>query len=131
MAIEVAWDDEAQTRLLYTFPEYWSWDEFHEAKELADAMIDSRGRRIGLIFDVHRVQTLPVNMLTGIKPVIVSRHPDGKPLVLVGKMSLIKSLYVLITRLYGNLLKDFMLVSTLDEARQAIDAYQRQYDNPE
>lgn len=126
MQITVSWFDDQHTILLYTFDPRWTWEDFIETKSVADPMIDAAGRDIALIFDARRIRHLPLNSLTYAREMVETRHPQGRPVIIVGENLIVRTIYHLVERVAGQFMRDFSVVESLDEAVAVIAHYREQ-----
>jgi hypothetical protein len=116
MAIAVAWYDIGQTILLYRFSPEWTWEEFFEIKQQADAMLDTIDHPAALIFDLTRSEILPTDALSNARRIIRSRHPIGTPVFLVTQDKFLLHLYRVIRRVHGASVRDFYVMASREEA---------------
>ncbi len=62
--IEIAWYDEDESMMLYTFHGRWSWDEFYRVQVTGRAMADSIDHSYSVISDYRdALYTLPPNFI--------------------------------------------------------------------
>lgn len=56
MTIEIRWDDDARTRVLWRYNPGWTWQDFHTAACELDELIANSARAVDIIFDTGRTQ---------------------------------------------------------------------------
>lgn len=55
MTITLGWDNPEQTRILWTYGENWSWEDFHQCLDELDHMLHSaQPRLVDIIFDTQQ-----------------------------------------------------------------------------
>ena len=114
MKIEVAWDDEDNTVIRYTFMPGWTLEEFHQVFDSVSDMIgQSPHRVIGIIVDDSQGANPPSNALGAFRRT-VSR---GKlPLAIVGAGRMSKILMKVAEEATTNK-RPIFYAKTLEEAR--------------
>jgi hypothetical protein len=118
MTIELGWDNDLHTALLYQFPQKWTWDEFYSVKVEADALLDQSSHDVVLIFDLTATEGIPSGALMQARTLIRRAHPRGKPIVLVSSNMVIVAMLNLVNRFNMGATDIIKAVATLEEARQ-------------
>lgn len=121
MAIEVVWDDEAQTVIRHIFPERWTWEEFFVAVDEAQAMIDTVPGPVGVIIDgrADNMQ-MPPNMLSNGRTLLSRSHPKTKIMVVVIKNPFINVMVMTLSRISGARGRALLSVDSIEEARRLV-----------
>ena len=118
MTIQVQWDDADHTRLLYIFPEEWSWDDFAAVKAIADPMLDTVDHDVHLIFDVTHTQKIPSNTLDNIRRFFSSAHPRSARIIVVTTQPIMRSLIQVVRQFSPRAHQMFVVVESLEAARE-------------
>ncbi len=120
MPVNVSWYNEQKTALHYAFSPDWTWDDFYTVKPQADAMIGETAHDVALILDLTESRLgLPTSTLTNIRALLASAHPREKPIILVGSNPLIRTIVLLVGRIFKPL-KPLLLFATMEETRAFI-----------
>jgi hypothetical protein len=68
MAVTVQWDDDAEKKaIIWTLVGRWTWDEFGQAFNDMQAMVESAPGPVDFIYDVRRMAMLPADVITRLK----------------------------------------------------------------
>ncbi|GAB4481733.1 MAG: hypothetical protein Kow00124_29790 [Anaerolineae bacterium] len=118
MAIEVGWADDAQTIILLTFGETFTWDEYWQAVHQRDERVAQVAAADAVvIYDVTRLRRLPASVLAQY-PRFAAQSPAGAytPMI-VGAAGYTRSLAEIYARTY----RTFTMHETLAEALEALN----------
>lgn len=117
MPICVEWDDDEKTIIRYTFPSYWTLEEFFEAFPIADRMIQATSTRvIGIIVDDSREIIPPKNAMIAFKQTVLR---GTLPIVFVGANLGSRTMMQTLQKAYNGK-RPMFFVRTLPEARQIL-----------
>ncbi len=118
MPVNVKWYDERQAVLWYSYEGRWTWDEFYQAFEHGNEMIESVEHKVDTIIDLRRSSLLPSNVMSRGNFMSAKLHPRHGTTVVVGANSFVQLLYDMFRKLYGKTADKMHLrfVQTLDEA---------------
>lgn len=126
MAIDLYWDDDAQTTILAEVGAVWTWDEAHQALQMVKSLADAPdGTMQAAIVDVSRGVNLPDAIWS---PVTLSHArriaalaPDGTgPVVVVGVHPLVRRSFEFFRRLYPRATANVHVAATQAAARDLI-----------
>lgn len=104
MLITVSWDDDAKTRLLVQFGEFWTWGDVEEVLKAGGKLLDedTRGTRIDVIVDGSNTMTLmksDTHERVGEVLARVHGHPRVNRVVIVGSGAITNSFLSLFLRI--------------------------------
>jgi hypothetical protein len=120
MPVSVKWDNDDKTIICWVFEGNWTWEEYYDQRNAANAEIASAGHRVDMIVDMRTSKILPSGAMTHGKNAIASTPPNLGITVFVGLNTVLRVFYNMFSSLYGRLLSDKQLdtviVATLDEA---------------
>ena len=121
MSITVNWDNEAMTRIRFTFTGRWTWDDMFFAIDERDAMITGRDYHVDVIMDMLESRQLPANVL-GQADTLVRKHASKvRHVVIVGGANrFIKSMYGLFVKVSRVSKMHFHLVDSMEDAYSII-----------
>jgi len=119
MSIQVSWDDDEQSAILYHFEGRWTLDEFYEAVTRGNALMDSVKHRVNTIFDVSKSASLPSGFLPAIRSIGGKPHANMGQMAVVGANAFIVSFINVFSKIFpsGGPKRRSMMVSSLAEAR--------------
>ncbi|MBL8162849.1 MAG: hypothetical protein JNJ61_12750 [Anaerolineae bacterium] len=123
MAIELYWDNDAQTTLLLEFNGRWTWEELHRTLAAIKKITDAVDYEIAALVDVSRgLHILPGDLfsaegLHNARLLMTLGHDGTGPLVIVGANPLIKTVYDVLHKLDPSALGNVRFAKTLEEAR--------------
>lgn len=133
MAIEIRWDNDAQTVIWCEFGREWTWDDMDATMLRVKGITDSAEREIAAIIDVRRGVNLPGGSLftpaalNQAKKLLKLGEGGSGPVVVVGASPLIKSIYNTVRTLDKNGLSNVTFAESLDEARSLLQARNHSY----
>lgn len=127
MAIDVFWDDDAQTTIRYKFGEEWALQDLLAATQADDALMDMVDHTVHLIFDMTDTKALPAGLVSSMRALETEISDQLGLIVLVGATTFFESLSNIFYNIFATGKKGlaaFKTATTLDEARQLIAAYE-------
>jgi hypothetical protein len=125
MSIDVRWDNDDHTIVLFTFSGSWTWRQFRDACDTSLALHREVSYPVASIYDMREGDHLPTNFFSNVRYALdVTDPPNRTPAqVVVGAGFLVKSLGEVVVRLYGKRYGfGLTFVSSLDEARTVAQA---------
>jgi len=101
MAIEVDWYDEDHDTILIEVKGVWTWEEMATALTRCNEMFDSVSYLVYTIFDFTNASRLPQGVLTNLRRLNRSVHPNSGAVMLVGLSAGYRLIMDVFARLYG------------------------------
>jgi len=126
MAIDLYWDDDAQTIMLCEFEKGWSWNDLFETFDTIKKVTDKRDYPIGAIIDVRNGISLPTGSIfspearANAKKMIDMGGASKGPIAIVGKSGLLKPFATAFGMLDKTALDDVYFADSMDEARRIL-----------
>lgn len=123
MAIELFWDDDAQTTLLLEFNGRWTWDELYRTLAAIKKITDTADHEIAALVDVSRglyispAEIFSAKGLENARALLTLGRDGTGPVVIVGASPLIRNIYDAFHRLDPKALGSVRFADTLDDAR--------------
>ncbi len=118
MSIYVNWDNADETILLWTVIGRWTWGEYDDAYQQANAMLDGVDHPVDFLYDAREMSILPPDLITQFKLHYLKKHPNTRQFLVVGVDSYLQLLWNTFTNLpYARHLR-VLYFDTLDEARE-------------
>ncbi|MBI1256009.1 MAG: hypothetical protein GC204_00930 [Chloroflexi bacterium] len=133
MAIQLDWDNHAQTVMLCAVDQQWTWDEMDAAMTKIKAVTDSADYEIAAIVDVTQGVNIPgglfsPNTLNQAKKMLkMGETSTPGPVIIVGASPLIQTIYGTLRGMDKNGLNNVAFAATIDEARTALKARNYSY----
>ncbi|MFN8379588.1 MAG: hypothetical protein U0452_13050 [Anaerolineae bacterium] len=101
MAIDVEWYGHSDRIILMHFHEDFSWDEFYEAKQQADLMMDSVDHNCALVLWFPTKVPPLTNALSNGRAMLSRRHPRSERFIIVSQSSFVRSLGSMLGQIVG------------------------------
>lgn len=121
MSVDVAWDNEEQSILRYSFAGDWTWNEYRPALQKGREMMQSVSPRKVCIFnDMSQVKRFPPNFISTAHNVIGSRPENMGQAVFYTNHSVFGVLYRILAQLMPDVPTNYLLVSSEQEAYQRL-----------
>jgi hypothetical protein len=120
MSITVVWDDEAKTAIRHIYQGRWDWSDFYKALQEANAMMDTVNYKVGLIIDVQASGLIPSGAISRIGSLRGRAHRNSGMAALVGANMFVRMLYDIFQKAYRGMDANFVMVSSLNEAREVL-----------
>jgi hypothetical protein len=124
MGITAVWDNDERTVIRYIHEGRWDWSDFYHAIQAANSMMDQVSHKVGLIIDVEQSSVVPSGAISRISGLRGKVHRNTGMTALVGANMFVRLLYDLFQKVYG-MTTDFVMVSTLDEAREVLSRWRK------
>jgi hypothetical protein len=115
---EWANDDKTVLLCIYAEPD-WTWQDFHEAFKIRNAMLDAVSHpQVHILVDVRKSHLMPKGgtLLSGINKLSGQKHPRQGHTVVVGAKGIVSVMSNLLTKFLGEHRQEFHLVDTMEEA---------------
>jgi hypothetical protein len=123
-AITYSWFNEEKTVLLCTYRRAeWTWNDFYEAFQIQNKMIDSVNHsKVHIIVDTRASSWLPKggSLLSGSRKLTSQKHPRQGHTIIVGAKGIIAAIARSITNLIGVYQQEVHLVDTMEEAEKMV-----------
>lgn len=119
MNIDVKWNDEAKTVVMYAFHRGWNWDDFYNATKEAAIMLDAATEKTHIIMDFRNASILPSGAVTQIQRAFRNqKHANAGVTVVVGANSFIQAIVDMGRKLSKESAKnwDMQFVTTIEAA---------------
>jgi hypothetical protein len=119
MVVTSAWDNPEQTIQRYEVGGEWTWDDFAQARELADAAIDATPHQgpIAILIVRWGGDYFPPNVITLARRSLTDRHPRVSVLIYVSDTLLSKLMFGTLLRMYPEMGNVWSRADSLEEAR--------------
>jgi hypothetical protein len=121
MTVQVGWDDNDHTILLYTLGSTWTWDELYENIDRGIAMVETVPHVVDVLVDFQNSQ-LPPRAFAQFHRVANIPTPQTSFIVIAGGGTLLLSLFNLFKLIVGNEANKYYWVSDLNKARSTLAA---------
>ncbi len=125
--ITYSWFNEEKTVLLCTYPEsQWTWDDFHEAFQVQNEMINSVDHpKVHVIVDTTHSHWLPKggSILSGVGKLTKLKHPRQGHTVVVGAKGILAAFAKMATKAMGENQQEMHLVRTIQEAEKLLSPF--------
>jgi hypothetical protein len=123
MSIQVEWDNEAKTIVLWTFDGRWTWGEYDEALDQALKLLSSVKHPVDFLYDVRHMSIIPADVITRFKAKYLAIPKDARLFLVVGVDPYLQLLWDTFTELpYARHLKA-RYFDTLEAARHFSQSY--------
>ena len=126
MGVKIAWDNDEKTIIRYDFSDPWTFEEFHEAMGLDDALFDSVDHKVHMLFNMMDVRSAPPNLLAKLPQILTEINPRLGVVVIAESYTWVKSIAEIFYKVYGRSIEGFSglkMARSLDDARQIITDY--------
>jgi len=134
MAIELYWDNDAQTVMLCEFDRNWTWDEMYSTLNKIKNITDNAEQIIAAIIDLRKGVSLPGGSIFSpatfehAKKMIKMGEGGSGPVVVVGASPLIRTVYTTFRSLDKNGLSNVNFSDSVGEARTLLMAQNYSYE---
>jgi hypothetical protein len=125
MSIIAVWDNEERTVIRHIYEGRWDWSDFYRALQESNSMMDEVSYKVGLIIDVESSSLVPSSAISRIGGFRGRSHRNTGMTALVGANLFVRLLYDLFQKVYGGMTADFVMVSSLDEAREVLNRWRK------
>lgn len=115
IAIQHVVDGKAK-RLEYHFEQGWTWNDLYSAKQEADRILEEAEYPMAVLINLLKVEQVPPGILTHCRIMVMERHPNGRPVIVVTGSFFIRSMVDILRTMFPRRLGDIYCVSTLTDA---------------
>ncbi len=129
MGVSVAWHNQDQTLIRYTFEGKWVWDEFYPCWEWVRQAMASVDHKIAVIIDMSATHHIPPNSMVHLRAVVLRNNPNYAGMtVLIGTGSIGPSISAILYKLNPALREKYqvMFADTLGDAERLLVDWQQQ-----
>lgn len=122
MSIDVQWENEEHTLVLWSFPPRWTWEDFFEAKEKSDTMLRSVTQVVDIVGDLTHSSILPQGAMGTYGSSTKSSPKNTGVIVLVGTSTFVKLMVGTFSKLipFGVPGASFLFADTVEAAKDLI-----------
>ena len=128
--ITYSWFNAEKTVLLCTYGKTeWTWNDFYEAFQIQNEMIDSVSHpKVHIIVDTRASNWLPKggSLLAGSRKLTSQKHPRQGHTIIVGAKGIIAAVSRVVTNLVGVYQQDVHLVDTMEEAEKLVSEFAKE-----
>jgi hypothetical protein len=114
-AITVGFYKEFEDVLYFAMPERWSWQDFWEAKQRTDRVLDTLTHPVAVLFLTHDHVHLPEGAISEARMMLTSKHPLTDTAVVVSQNALIHNT----VRMIGVLFARYARIYARNSAEEA------------
>jgi len=124
MGVSIRWLDDSKIVLSLEFESPWTWEEFSNASEQVNTMLDTLDHVADVIIDFRKSKGLPAGFLSQARKMGSKSHPKRGIVVIVGANRFIQVAVDTVRAVYRQIVKNIQIADTVEEA-QALLATQR------
>jgi hypothetical protein len=125
VGILAVWDNEDKTVIRHIYQGRWDWSDFYKAMQDANSMMDSAHCKVGIIVDMQKSAMVPSGAISRIGGIRTKTHRNAGMTALVGANMFIRLLYDMFQKVYPGMDANFVMVPTLEEAREVLRRWRR------
>ena len=128
MSIQIEWDNEQHTVVLYTFLDNWTWDELYASLDRGEEMAKDNSAPVSAILDMRQGSSLPGGSFLNktvrdhAQTLVNRAQTDRGQIAVVGASPLIRSMFTVFSNLFADKSAGVSFVASLEEARQVVDS---------
>lgn len=122
MPIDIRWGNEDKTYVYQTYHSKWTWKEHSEIRKKYHEMIRTVSQRVDTLADFTDVSTLPTNLFSNMREVTSDRLENEGYFLIFEAGFFVRSMFQIIVRVVPTVAKNYMLVSSLEEAQKIISS---------
>ncbi|MEP7288985.1 MAG: hypothetical protein ABI947_24795 [Chloroflexota bacterium] len=123
MSINVAWDNDEKTVIIYTFVGQWEWIDYWTAIKDAAELLNTVTYKVDIIMDMRNARTMPEGSLSKAKQVLgYPRHPNIGMTAIVGANLFIETVVSTSAKVYKALWGNYDMLSaaSIEDARKQL-----------
>jgi len=118
MSLEVRWDNDDKTVLVWEFGETWDWSEYYRVADQATALLDTVDYKVDFLIDMHLARKLPPQTMPHIQRMAFDKgHVNRGRIVVVGGNMLMSTVVNTLNKLYSRKNPSIFTAATITEAR--------------
>ena len=123
MAIDITWDNEAQTIIRVDFVSKWSWDDYHEMVKTITHMMNDVGHSVDIIYNLQQSAPLSAGAIS--HGAATLRLLDGRfgVLMIVSSAGYVKALLSTFRTVYKKWSDCVLGAESVEDAREIIARY--------
>jgi|GEM_PF-4477948 hypothetical protein len=124
MSIEVRWQDDTQSVIIYDFERQWGWADMFGAIEAAAALMDSVDHKVSVVLELTKTQSIPNINLASMQKLVTAptaSHPNMTYFYIVGAKGYIRSMLDIFGRLFPKAIQQYKIASSLADALTQIE----------
>lgn len=128
MKVNIAWDNEEQTIVRYTFEPGWDWLDLYTAMDNAGELIQTVSHGVDVLMDLSQANLIPKNAISQIKRGYDNpKSPNIGLTVVVTPNSFMNAMVSMAKKIWGGGSSEWELefVKTIDEAYATIEAHRK------
>ena len=119
MTIKTSWENDEKQVIVSVYTGLWGLDEFYQAVETCNRLMDSVDYPVNLILDMSKSTTLPNGFMGAIRSLSQKPHANMGIMAIVGANKLVKIFTDLIAKVYrGRAARKSYMVQTYEEAHE-------------
>ncbi|MCL4249705.1 MAG: hypothetical protein KJ065_16290 [Anaerolineae bacterium] len=128
MTIALRWDQAAKDTLVFTFNGNWTWQDFYIVSQQAYSNMQEVASAVHIIYELRHGSNIFKNPMLHLRQFTANMPPFAREglNVYVGATAYWKACVMTFNRVYPELAQDVVYVSTLDDARVAIEKKREQ-----
>src|SRR5689334_21301759 len=100
MPIETQWENDEKQVIVSVYTGLWGLDEFYQAVETCNRLMDSVDYPVNLILDMSKSTTLPNGFMGAIRSMSQKPHPQMGVMAIVGASKLVQIFTDLVAKIY-------------------------------
>lgn len=121
MPVNVTWDDDAHTRIMYRFSGKWTWAEAWEAMSTARAMSEEEDHTVHALIDLTDNNWFPPGAITQFRASRKMRPSNRGYLIIITRSTLIQTIENIIRLIFPDAISDYHTAQTIDEALEQLN----------
>jgi hypothetical protein len=125
MGIAVRWDNNERTIIRYTYTARWTWDELYTALAEQAALQASVTHEVAILVDARNTNIVPEGFIAQVKRVAERMPPHTGLRIIVSGNPFIKSLFLLVSKLFPHMIGDMLFVATIEGAYSLLHERER------
>lgn len=122
MAINVRWGNDEKTFTIFEFIHPWTWDEYHECRKEAMALVETVPHTVNIITDFSKGGSFPGNALSYFGTSVDQTQRPFDVCVVVTSSNLINMMANVLTKVKTRI--KFSVVKSLDDALVVMREYE-------
>jgi len=128
--IQVDWQDEDQTIIVWKLEGKWDWDEYYGAIDRSRQMIDLVDHEVYMIHHTGESMHLPANALTHFKNYVAKMSSYSQMTIVVSSNIFFKIMFGALQHFMGEWMEFYYIAPTLDEALKLIKKHKLEQAKP-
>lgn len=125
MGIQVGWEQDQRTSLIFKFDRTWSWIELRKKMRLAFALSRTVDYSVGIIFDLSETLFFPDEPIQHVRGLIPHLPPNWNTIVIISAAQYAADIFNPIYDEYRDKGLLFLLVQTMEQAQVVLEHERR------